>query len=354
MKSYFLKLISISLIISLLMGFIQSNSSKFYYAYDEKVYINENENKLIVRYKSNKKNEKKIISSSLEFKDKNVQWKDDSTCVISLSSKSEKLLFKERFKNQVDVKSCNEIYSIDTGLELGITDEFLVKFKPNISKKEIEKIHQKFNVKIVKSTKIYQLLKVDTNSNALDIANAYQESGLTRFSQPNFITKVELHQIPNDTYFNNQFSLHNTGQVFADGHSGTVDADIDAPEAWDITTGNNGIVIAVLDQGVTSNHPDLPNTRQIRLNGSNFADGDPNNPSPTVNGNHGNGCAGIIAATQNNNEGISGIAPNCNIMPIRVFNSNDTGITPQGYADAIEFAVDNENFAFYTNVPKTY
>ena len=101
------------------------------------------------------------------------------------------------------------------------------------------------------------------------------------------------------------------------------------------------IIIAVLDEGVTSNHPDLPNTRQVRLNGSNFADGDPNNPSPTGNSNHGNGCAGIIAATQNNNEGISGIAPNCTIMPIRIFNANGTGITPQRLADAIEFAVDN-------------
>lgn len=331
-------LTAILTLIILAMGF---NQSKFYYAYDEKVYLNESENKLIVRYKTSKKMDKTQISSSLDFKDKVIQWKDDSTYVLTLSNESEKNLFKSKLKNQLDIKSCHEIYTIDTGLELGATDEFLVKFKPDISQKEIEKLHKKFNVKVVKSTKIYQLLKVGVSSSVLEIANAYQESGLTRFSQPNFISELVLHQIPNDTYFVNQFSLHNTGQVFADGHSGTVDADIDAPEAWDITTGSNNIVIAVLDQGVTSDHPDLPNTRQVRLNGSNFADGNPNNPSPTGNSNHGNGCAGIIAATQNNNQGISGIAPNCRIMPLRIFNSDDTGITPQGLADAIEFAVDN-------------
>ena len=92
---------------------------------------------------------------------------------------------------------------------------------------------------------------------------------------------------------------------------------------------------------MTPNHPDLPNARQIRLNGSNFADGNANDPSPTGDSNHGNGCAGIIGATRNNNIGIAGIAPNCRIMPIRIFNANNTGITPQRLADAITFARQN-------------
>ena len=102
------------------------------------------------------------------------------------------------------------------------------------------------------------------------------------FATPNFISYAELYQvIPNDPYFSSQVTLHNTGQVFIDGHSGTNNADIDAPEAWEITTGKSNIIIAVLDQGVTSNYPDLPNSRQVRLSGSNFGDGNVNNPSPT-------------------------------------------------------------------------
>jgi subtilisin family serine protease len=56
-----------------------------------------------------------------------------------------------------------------------------------------------------------------------------------------------------------------------------------------------------------------------------------------VNSNHGNSCAGVIAATMDNNEGIAGIAPNCKIMPLRW----DDATTSEQMADAIEFAVDD-------------
>ncbi|MFM8579784.1 MAG: S8 family serine peptidase, partial [Planctomycetaceae bacterium] len=58
--------------------------------------------------------------------------------------------------------------------------------------------------------------------------------------------------IPNDTSFSPLWGLHNTGQS-----SGVVDADINAVEAWDITTGSRDVVIAVIDTGVDYGHPDL-------------------------------------------------------------------------------------------------
>lgn len=146
---------------------------------------------------------------------------------------------------------------------------------------------------------------------------------------------------PNDEFFTRQFYLHNTGQVIADGHTGTRGADIKAPEAWAVTQGNACITIAVLDNGISANHPDLPNARQIRLNGSNFADGDPNDPSPRGFQAHGNHCAGIVAATQGNGEGISAVAPNCKIMPIRIFNTDGPGIPAADLARAILFAKNN-------------
>jgi subtilisin family serine protease len=234
------------------------------------------------------------------------------------------------------------MYKINTGLEMIITDEVLVRFKPKSEKIKQTELLKKFGLIILKTTDTYLLLKVPKGVDVLDVANQYQESGLVEFAQPNFIVEIEKHQqvIPNDPYFANQFTLNNTGQVFNDGHFGTADADIDGPEAWALTAGGN-ILVAVLDEGVSPNHPDLPNARQVRLNGSNFADGDPNDPSPTGNMNHGNSCAGVIAATQNNNEGIAGICPNCRIMPIRIFNANGTGIPSNRLADAIDFARTN-------------
>ena len=341
MKNSYIIHIVLLLAILVAMSFSLSQQSKFYYAYAEKIFLKELDNKLIVRYNKNKKTDKKLISSYLELGDEFIKWEDDSTCVV-VTDPSKMKNIKDKILKQGDVKTLNMMYSVNSGLEMGVTDEFIVKFKENVSQKEIEKLHKNHGVIAVKTTDIYQLLKVPNGADALEIANIYQESGLTRFSHPNFISEVELHQsIPNDPYFVNQFSLNNTGQVFTDGHFGTSDADIDAPEAWDITKGDSNIIIAVLDEGLTSNHPDLPNSRQIRLNGSNFADGDPNDPSPTADNNHGNASAGIIGATQNNNQGIAGIAPNCKIMPIRIFNTNGSGITPERLAGAIDFARQN-------------
>lgn len=57
---------------------------------------------------------------------------------------------------------------------------------------------------------------------------------------------------PNDTRYNELWGLHNTGQT-----GGTADADIDAPEAWQISTGSLKVVVAVIDTGVDYRHPDL-------------------------------------------------------------------------------------------------
>lgn len=324
--------------ITIIMSFAELQNTKFYYAYNNKIFLNELENKLIVRYKQNKKSDIKQISLNSELAKMPILWKDDSTCIITFGL-SEKDFYKDRIMMQPDVKSCNPVYVINTGLEMGVTDEFVVQFNKDVSQKEIKTLHDKYGVQIVKETNSYLLLKVPSGGDALETANKYQESGLAYFSHPNFLCDIILdHVIPNDTYFGNQFYLHNTGQVFTDGHSGIPDADIDAPEAWSVSLGDTNIVIAVIDDGVTSNHPDLPNSRQRRFNGSNFGDGNLNNPSPTGDSNHGNACAGIIAATQGNNQGISGIAPNCRIMPIRIFNSGGTNISNQKVADAIDSA----------------
>jgi hypothetical protein len=120
--------------------------------------------------------------------------------------------------------------------------------------------------------------------------------------------------IPNDEYMPMQWHLHNTGQF---GY--TPDADINAVEAWEITAGDPNIVIAILDDGVDMNHPDLVDNL---VPGYDFQDDDdlPNpeeNNFGTIN-NHGTMCAGLAAAKGNNYIGVIGVAWNCKIMPIRI------------------------------------
>lgn len=271
-------------------------------------------------------------------------------------------------------------YITDDGIELNYSREILLKFNSNTSPSLKSNLISSNNLILVKSELTYDMYH--TTGDALQVSKTIYLSGLVEFCTPNFIIKVENSDvnssetyfensgrfdisnqnisdtnispesyIPNDEYFNKQWYLHNTGQGTNDGKTTLIDADIDAPEVWDITKGNASITIAVIDRGVTSNHPDLPNTRQIRLNGSNFDylnDGtnNPNDPSPTLSStiqttisyNHGNACAGIISATQDNNIGITGVAPFCKIMPIKIpFGSVAVSIV----ADAINFAVTN-------------
>lgn len=79
---------------------------------------------------------------------------------------------------------------------------------------------------------------------------AYQADPDVLYAERDF--RVQASAVPNDSYFGHNWGLHNTGQS-----GGTVDADIDAPEAWDIATGNTRTAVAVIDSGIDYAHPDL-------------------------------------------------------------------------------------------------
>lgn len=123
--------------------------------------------------------------------------------------------------------------------------------------------------------------------------------------------------IPNDEYFSEQWHLHNTGQS-----GGTPGVDINGPEAWEITTGDPNILIAVIDSGVDSNHPDLI---ENLVRGYDFVNNDAlAEPVPyDVYNSHGTGCSGIMAAKGNNHIGVVGVAWDCKIMPVRIYEGRE-------------------------------
>jgi len=279
-----------------LLSFLENTSTKFYYAFDKRIELFPVKDKIIVKYREIQDSSTlaSFIKTSVEPEEFIIEPIDYQSFYITLKPSDKTLEFIRKIKKNDEVLSVNPVYITKEGNQRGLTDEILVLFRENISENQKNELHSKYGVKIKKSTIVFDYLIVPPKENALEIANHYQESGLVEFAHPNFFSEIVLHQLfPNDTYFDWQITLHNTGQTINDGHSGTVDADIDAPEAWDMNTGDYDIVIAVIDKGVTSNHPDLPNTRQLRLNGSNFGSGNPNNPSPVGNFNHGNACAGV-------------------------------------------------------------
>ena len=310
----------------------------FYYGFDDKIVIDKVNDKILVKKKTTQSQSEgeQLIKNSFG-RVKGIEWQGEDLCKIELDDLSDKGRKTDNLLSDNNILSVRELHATKDGLEFGFVDEIIVKFKENVSDADKEKLLASFKLERSRDIGICEVYTIHKVYDILEVANRLYETGFFEFAYPNIIGKIEfLAKFPNDPYFQHQITCHNTGQMI-NGHFGEPDADIDAPEAWAITTGSNNIVIAVFDEGVTSNHPDLPNTRQVRINGSNFGSGNADNPSPTGDDNHGNACAGVIAATMDNNEGIAGIAPNCKIMPIRW----DGTTTSVQIAEGIKFAADN-------------
>ncbi|BBM86576.1 S8 family serine peptidase [Candidatus Uabimicrobium amorphum] len=323
--------------------------AKDYYAFGKKVKLTPSKKGCIVKFEKIFKLEPILESSESDVAISRI---DDRTIYVrNLDDSSQ---FIEDVKDDQSITSVYPIYTLDDGFELGMTNEILVKFKKNVSENELNALKERLELTAIQKTSFYEILTTPKKNHVLDIVNSLEESGLVDYAHANFLVAVQQQNfIPNDEYFARQFSLHNTGQVINE-HAGTADADIDAPEAWGLTTGSEEITVAVIDEGVSLNHPDLPRRRLVVIDGCNFADGNPNDPSPKRDGNHGNACAGLVAAEQNNGIGISGVAPNCKIMPIRIpFGRN---IPLSKYVNAIDFAWQNgadvisNSWAFRTTI----
>ncbi len=169
------------------------------------------------------------------------------------------------------------------------------------------------------------------------------------FAEPNYHVRLML--APNDPSYGSQWNLNNIGQT-----GGTVDADIDAPEAWERTTGSSTIV-AVIDTGVDYNHPDLAANMWVNTleqSGQPGVDDDGNGYVDDVHGydfvnrdgtplddhNHGTHVAGILGAVGNNGIGITGVNWTVRIMALKILDSTGNG-TIADAIEALNYAVAN-------------
>jgi subtilisin family serine protease len=167
-----------------------------------------------------------------------------------------------------------------------------------------------------------------------DLVKNLQKNNEVEFVEPNFTRLLKPHT--NDPFFSQQWAINNNGLLWSS------DADMDVDDAWIHSTGS-GIKVAIIDEGVDLTHPDLINNLLPGFD----ATGNNSNGAPNANNNdaHGTACAGIVAAVANNNIGISGIAYNAKIIPVRIsYSINSSGVWVQNdswVANGITWAVQN-------------
>ena len=238
-----------------------------------------------------------------------------------------------------DVRTANPVFvDPETGYWLVNTEEIIVRVKPGVDPakhfgadwaraRRLPGTPDHFIVSLTTDRSEEVFSEVDKRGTNADLA----------FAEPNFIRQAFTQLTPNDSLYPQHWHHNNTGQS-----GGTAGADINAPQAWDTTTGGTNVIVAIHDIGTETTHPDLqPNlaTNALEIGGNGIDDdgngyvddvsgwdfwANNNNPGPkTAFDQHGTAVAGVAVARGNNSFGVAGAAYTSKLLGLRIGNSSD-------------------------------
>lgn len=236
-----------------------------------------------------------------------------------------------------------------------VPGEYVVRLKPGklfINNKA--QLSQKLNAYVKSTIPSHNIVVVKraTFESTDSAVKALAQNDLVDVAEPNYIYRIN--KTPNDPMLGQLWGLKNVGQADSDGKVGVAGMDIDTERAWDIETGSDKMVIAVIDTGVDYNHPDLKDnlwTNEAEANGTAGVDDDGNgviddihgynaiNDSGNASDDHGHGshCAGTIGAKGDDGKGIVGVNWNTRIMAVKFLSAEGSG-SLEGAIKAIDYA----------------
>ena len=232
--------------------------------------------------------------------------------------------------------------------------QVVVRYEPGTSRSERAAVRSELDAELERRLLIprTELLDLEPGDSVKGAVAALERQPDVAFAEPDFIYRLAA--LPDDPDLPSQWPLDNQGIL------GIEDADIDAPEAWSTVTGDPSVVVAVVDSGVAMEHDDLDdniwanpgesggleanaadddgNTKVDDHRGWDFVE---NDNDPTDGENHGTHVAGTIGAEGNNGFGITGVAWDVSLMPLRACDMVGLCVSSR-VADAFAYAGEME------------
>jgi subtilisin family serine protease len=205
-----------------------------------------------------------------------------------------------------------------------LPDQILIQPKKNVTSATLESFHTLHESKVTKvftNLNRLQVLRVPRNETVQSLIAKYQKSGLVEFAEPDYIVHADA--VPNDPKFTDGtlWGLNNTGQ-----NGGRPDADIDAPEAWDVLNSASNVVVAVLDTGIRYTHEDLASNMWVNpIDGGHGFNAFTGTNDVSDDNSHGTLVAGLIGAVGNNGKGVAGVAWRVQLMACKCLDSSAAG-----------------------------
>jgi len=227
-----------------------------------------------------------------------------------------------------------------------IADHVMIRLNSDTEKEKLDALVQAHGLTIRKAMKMpgcYLISIPDESTDALPrlLALLGQEKTLIRYVEPDYVVRSQQ-TLPNDPQFGLLWGLYN---------SATPGTDISAPQIWDLTTGDQQMVIGGIDTGMDYHHPDLVSNIWHNLaESTNGLDNDGNgyvgdvvgwnfvadNNAPMDGHGHGTHTAGTIGAVGNNGTGVVGVNWHCQLMPLKFLDDYGSGVISDA-TDALHY-----------------
>ncbi|MEO1712273.1 MAG: S8 family serine peptidase, partial [Bacteroidota bacterium] len=248
-----------------------------------------------------------------------------------------------QLENQPQIVYAGHFLEHVDGTLHGVTDQVLVRLNGPADKRQLDLSVEDFGARIEAVNEFDPLLYhvsvlPDAKGNALQFANMLATTGLFAYAEPDFLRLMQRFNT-NDPLLGTQWSLENNGSNTSQ-YGGIAGIDMSVFAAWGTTTGSASVKVAIIDEGVDLDHPDLIGN----MVGGYDATGQGSAGDMQGDDAHGTACAGIVAASGNNSVGVAGVAYNVKIVPIRIAYSNSGG----GWVTSNSWIANGMNWAWQT------